>query len=86
MDNRIVYGNSDGGVCVVYPCDCGLTIEEIALKDVPDGVPFWIVDVESIPTDRAFRDAWELDANALGKAHGKGSTAEYLKRLEGVAE
>jgi ribosomal protein S12 len=39
--------------------ECGLTIEEIAVKDVPAGVPYKIVDVSDIPEDRTFRDAWE---------------------------
>ena len=35
------------------------TIEELVAKDVPSGVPYKIVDVSEIPTDRTFRDAWE---------------------------
>jgi hypothetical protein len=31
----------------------------IAAKDVPAGKPFKIVDVADIPSDRAFRAAWE---------------------------
>lgn len=34
-------------------------MEWIANKDVPEGKPYKIVDVEDIPTDRTFRDAWE---------------------------
>ena len=57
---RIIYNKADGGVAVVIPAtECGLTIEEIAAKDVPSGVPYKIVDVSEIPTDRTFRDAWE---------------------------
>jgi len=59
MNQRIIYPNDDGGVAVIIPSDCGLTIEEIAAKDVPVGKPFKIVDVADIPTDRTFRDAWE---------------------------
>jgi hypothetical protein len=39
--------------------ECGLTIEEIAAKDVPTGKPYKIVDVADIPSDRTFRNAWE---------------------------
>ena len=59
MNQRIIYPNDDGGVAIIIPADCGLTIEEIAAKDVPVGKPFQIVDVADIPTDRTFRDAWE---------------------------
>lgn len=60
MDKRIIYPNDAGGVCIVIPApDCGLTIEQIAAKDVPPGKPFKIVNVSEIPSDRTFRDAWE---------------------------
>jgi len=60
MNERIIYPTDDGGVAVIVPApDCGLTIEEIAAKDVPKGKPFKIVDATDIPTDRTFRGAWE---------------------------
>lgn len=60
MNQRIIYPNDDGGVSIVIPApECGLTIEEIAAKDVPAGKPYKIVDVSDIPEDRTFRDAWE---------------------------
>ena len=60
MNQRIIYPTDDGGVAIIIPAvECGLTIEEIAAKDVPAGKPFKIVDVSDIPTDRTFRDAWE---------------------------
>lgn len=61
MNNkRIIYPTSDG-IAVIVPCDCGLTIEQIATKDVPTGVPYKIVDVADIPTDRENREAWTAD-------------------------
>jgi hypothetical protein len=60
MNQRIIYPTDDGGVAVIIPApECGLTIEEIAAKDVPAGKPFKIVDVANIPSDRTFRNAWE---------------------------
>jgi hypothetical protein len=60
MNQRIIYPTNDGGVAVIVPApDCGLTIAEIAAKDVPAGKPFQIVDVMDIPSDRTFRNAWE---------------------------
>jgi len=61
MNKRIIY-QDDNGVCVIVPADCGLTIEEIAAKDVPAGVAFSIVDVADIPTDRTFRGAWSWES------------------------
>jgi hypothetical protein len=60
IDKRIVYPIGDG-VAVLIPCDCGLTVEQIARKDVPAGVPYLIVDATDIPTDRTYRDAWRAD-------------------------
>jgi hypothetical protein len=63
MNQRIIYPTDDGGVAVIIPAaECGLTIDEIAAKDVPEGKPFKIVDVADIPTDRTFRNAWEYAA------------------------
>ena len=58
MNKRIVYQNDEGGISIIIPADCGLTIEEIAAKDVPTGKAYNIVDVSEIPTDRTFRNAW----------------------------
>lgn len=62
MNNpRIIYPTPEGGVAIIIPIlDCGLTVEEIAAKDVPAGVPFRIVDASEIPADRTFRNAWEF--------------------------
>lgn len=59
MNKRIVYQNDEGGISIIVPtAECGLTIEEIATKDVPSGKQYHIVDVSEIPTDRTFRNAW----------------------------
>ena len=65
MNNRIIYQNDEGGVAVIVPCDCGLTIEQIAAKDVPTGKPYKIVDAADIPSDRSERDAWAVDVADL---------------------
>lgn len=60
MNSRIIYPTDDNGVAVIIPAaECGLSIEQIAAKDVPAGKPFKIVDVSDIPEDRTFRGAWE---------------------------
>ena len=56
---RIIYPNDEGGVSIIVPADCGLSIEEIAAKDVPEGKQYKIVDISDIPSDRTFRNAWE---------------------------
>lgn len=62
MTQRIIYPNGSGGIAVIIPAsECGLTIEQIAMKDVPTGTPYKIIDAEDIPSDRTFRSAWEAD-------------------------
>jgi hypothetical protein len=62
MNQRIIYQTPNGGVAIIVPAPgSGLTIEEIARKDVPPGVRYQIVDASTIPTDRTFRDAWTLE-------------------------
>ena len=60
MNQRIIYKTQEGNLIIVIPADCGLTVEEIAANDVPSGVQYFIVDVSEIPTDRTFRNAWEI--------------------------
>lgn len=70
---KIIYKNSDGSVAVIHPTDEALeimTIKEIALKDVPTGVAFAIVEDSEIPTDRTFRDAWTIDEDLLTDGAG----------------
>ena len=61
QNKRIIYQNDTGGVAVLTPADCGLTIEQIAAKDVPTGKVYKIVDAADIPTDREWRDSWTVD-------------------------
>lgn len=64
MNQRIIYPNDEGGVSIIVPSSNCLqehTIEEIAAKDVPAGKPFQIVDVEDVPSDRTFRNAWTYE-------------------------
>jgi len=59
MNQRIIYQTDEGGVSIIVPApECGLTIEQIAAKDVPAGKPYEIVDASDIPSDRTFRNAW----------------------------
>ena len=54
---RIIYQNESGGVSVIIPTG-ELSIEEVAAKDVPEGVAYEIVEDDAIPADRYFRNAW----------------------------
>lgn len=80
---RIVYRNLDDAVGILSPIDSvveqyGLTV--LAAKDVPEGLPFWIVEDSEIPTDRTFRDAWEIPEE-WGEPDGYGSEFSTFKEV-----
>jgi hypothetical protein len=58
---RIIYQNETGGIAVIIPTES----VELALKDVPEGVPYEIVDEADIPSDRFFRNAWVANGAAV---------------------
>ena len=67
MNKAIIY-QTPTGVAVIRPTFEALdswSIEAIALKDVPHGAPYKIVPIDDIPSDRTFRDAWQVDAALL---------------------
>ena len=63
---RIIYRTEEGTVSILAPTSEWLgTIEELAQKDVPTGLKYKIVEDSVIPTDRSFRNAWEVDEAEL---------------------
>lgn len=61
---KIIFKNKDNSIGIITPSDEALsfsTIEQIAEKDCPHNLPYWIVEDSIIPTDRTFRSAWEID-------------------------
>jgi hypothetical protein len=57
----IVYPNQErsGGISLVIPTG-EVDIEQVALKDVPAGLPFLYVNADQLPDD-AFFEAWEAN-------------------------
>lgn len=81
---KIVFRNQDGSVGVIHPTQEAIDafgIETIALKDVPHGLPYKIVDESEIPSDRTFRNAWEWDSTIEHDGVGHVSST-----FEGVAQ
>jgi hypothetical protein len=63
MTQVIIYNQDNGIPAVVAPtpeCLRSRTIQEIALKDVPAGKPFKIVDVADLPLEYP-QEAWIID-------------------------
>lgn len=77
--SRIIYNQDNGVVAVIIPTPEALeqhSIQAIAIKDVPAGKPFKIVDAADIPTDRSQRDAWTVDEAELTDGIG-GTSNEF---------
>ena len=78
--NNIIYPQDNGNIALVIPTG-ELPIEDVAQKDVPDGVPYLIVDSADVPEDRTFFGAWEADfSNPDG--HGLGADAYFAAQQE----
>jgi len=60
--SKIIYTQSDGTVAVIHPVGGDASK---AIKDVPDGVAYEIVDDSVVPTDRSFRGAWVQDSKTV---------------------
>ena len=58
---RIIYQSESGGVSVITPTES----VELALKDVPEGVAYEIIEDDAIPSDRFFRNAWVANGAAV---------------------
>ncbi len=72
MTQVIIFSNDKGWLSVISPApECGLTIEEIARKDVPAGKPYHIINADQLPQDNVFFNAWEADfSNPSGQGIG----------------
>ena len=57
---KIIIFPNESSIAVMVPTG-DLSVEETALKDVPSGVKFKIIESTDLPEDRTFRDAWEYD-------------------------
>lgn len=79
MDSIIIYPNDEGHLSFVYPANCGITIQEIARKDVPAGKPFLIIPDAQVPRDHSFFEAFEADFSTPD-GYGIGSDAWFAEQ------
>tara|TARA_R100001443_G_scaffold36699_1_gene50540 strand:+ start:2273 stop:2704 length:432 start_codon:yes stop_codon:yes gene_type:complete len=59
--SKIIYTNSDGSVSIIHPTGD----VNNAIKDVPSGLSYEIVEDSAIPTDRSFRNAWKQNSKTI---------------------
>ena len=79
MTQQIIYNQDNGMVAVITPTLKVLEqhgIQAVAIKDVPAGKPFKIVDAADIPSDRTFRAAWVVSNASLTDGVG-GESNEF---------
>lgn len=66
---QVIVFDYEGSAAVMDVVDnIGLTILQIGKKDVPSGIPFWIVDSSTITED------YFIDPVVLGEPSGYGGT------------
>ena len=73
---KIIYKNSDGTVDIITP----VGDVNAAIKDVPSGVSYEIVDDSKIPTDRTFRNAWVKGSGVVTEDVPKAKTLAHEAR------
>jgi hypothetical protein len=84
-NQRIIFQNAEGGVSVIIPTG-ELPIEEVAKKDVPEGVAYEIVTTDAIPSDRTFRNAWTKGNGTVDVDLTKAKEVGHDKRRQKRAE
>jgi hypothetical protein len=71
----IIYKQDGGRLAIVQPTEEALSIygiHAIALKDVPMGKSFKIIEASELPSDRGNRDEWTIDDAELTDGIGAG--------------
>jgi len=59
--SKIIYTNSDGTVAIIHP----IGDMNDAIKAVPSGLSYEIVEDSAIPSDRSFRNAWKQNSKTI---------------------
>jgi hypothetical protein len=80
--SRIIFQNESGGVSVIIPTES----VELALKDVPEGIAYKIVEEADIPSDRFFRGAWVMGDCCIEHDLGRCKDIAHDRRRAARAE
>ena len=69
---KIIFQGANNIVSVLTPApDWEGTMKELGQKCIPVGVKFKIIEDSELPSDREFRDAWEVDEAELTDGVGE---------------
>lgn len=61
---RVLQQDDDGNASEIF-IERFITIDEVALRDVPEGTPYHVIEDSELPDDYTFRDAWTHDGQIL---------------------
>mgnify|MGYP000052326662 CR=1 FL=1 len=61
MKKVIIYPKEDNSLGLVHPALNAITAFQAGRKIVPKGTPFKVLNLEDLPADTSFIDAWEAD-------------------------
>ena len=65
-DVRFIYENDEGGIVIVTPSDkTDLTLDEIKTQCCPSGKTVVTINKSEMPSNRNFRNAWQLNNNNI---------------------
>jgi hypothetical protein len=86
----VIYENKDKSIALLTPTQEALsfaTINQIAEKDVPHNLPYWIVDETTLPTEPI--EQWELDGtqgepDGFGGEYNEFDSTLLANYLQGV--
>ncbi len=59
----VVFKKGNNSISIIRPVKKYVeeyTLDVLAKKDTPPGLPYWIITEDEIPDDRIFRSAWEI--------------------------
>ena len=77
--SKIIYSKSDGTVAVITSASSDIND---AIKDVPSGVSYEIIDESKLPTDRKFRNAWVKGSGEVTEDVTKSKVLAHETRRE----
>lgn len=75
----ITYSQPNGQVSVIFPADPSFSLDEIAAKDIPPGIPYKIVDALEI--DDEYFDAYEFHADLGAVVNIEKAKAVHLNKF-----
>jgi hypothetical protein len=83
---RIIYKTDEGMAIIVPSPNWAGTLEELASKDVPSGSEYWVVEDTDLPSDKTYRNAWEVTDGVVSVNSTKAAAMDAEVAAEAAAE